>query len=75
VATLSTMTVSDDSPLTCFVFAGVEHPGVSTGTDVSGRDLEQVERSVQNVECTLFVEPGADEPIARLDAAVAELRR
>ena len=75
VETLSTMTVPDASSLTCFVFAGIEHPGTSTGVDVSGRDLEKVERQLQNLQCTLFVERGADGPIDRLDAAFADLRR
>jgi hypothetical protein len=74
-AMLSTITLSDTSSLTCFVFAGVEDPGITAGVDALLGDLEKVERSVQNVDCMLFVESGDDDPITRLDAALAELRR
>jgi hypothetical protein len=75
VVTLSTMTNPGPSTVTCFVFSGAEHPNSSAGVDIGGRDVEKVDRRLENVECTLFFERGHDEAVARLDAALAELRR
>lgn len=71
----------DPQHLSCFVFVRRSHDSgvvVDRAIDLGdggSNTPEPVERELENLDCTLFLERDSDEAVARLDAALAELKR